>query len=1522
MKIAVLVIALVITLGVIGFNGVNAQANNTVLCGNGVCEAGETETSCPQDCAAPDTGSGKPCSDDTQCPIKEYCESGKCWSRFAPLGTETRKYVAGDVNGDKTCKELAFDCNADGEKCKGIAGTCTTRFDFEGDEVNNEINDCTSYMNLTRFEADDEGSVTINDNLLYAEPDTSCKINGQDLNPPVQYPKDAKPAVSASTAFKRDGSDVLFLYVKDICPAPLATETTRSVRAYFDIVDLVPNPGQVCEAGTAVPKCKGTPDSCGFAECGECKPGFFPVEEKKPLIFCEGPNIMATVEFIYVDLFCPGVYQECTEKPVENPETKDVTELVEFCKYGCSVDAEGSVGWCKPNNNPIITSIFTVPLAKRGETIAINSTGYDPDIVFNDTAGRSKREKIALGCSSVSSETGSDEEFENIEFNPDLCEPISYKFSNPSCQYKIPDGANGNIEFFCRTFDGELWSDEELSTSVYVDATGPKIEILSPAEGSVQQRAFAVNIKDTDETGLASCSFRIVDNGVETKPWTERTCSSSVTVTIGPGKDCPTQGSNSCKIEAKATDAANNTATVSRTFSIRYLFSNVTSPPAGSYQRKDFTASIIDTNLAGTGFSKCEYRIREASGVKLDWKQRNCNSNVKITVGATANCTAQGENVCIVEARAFAQADDATISGEVGLRMFNIDYTSPYSEILSPASGPWISKNFTVGIKDNDPSNLGISKCQYRVLSKKAETVAWTDRECSSGSATSKAKILLGSDCKDEGGDACTVQARAFSISGNEGAIDERNFSIILSNAVLDAFNLPLGVVQTDIGINFSGVPKETINLPTFRVCSSSASVSQCKNAYSATAQNCGKDKPCLCGSLNKYKCEFRCNDMSAGFYYLASGFTSAGQNDFVTNVYTTECPSFNIGLLNEWLARFRYTEQQIFVMKQQTMVLISQTCGQNQTDSEPCTELYYILGKLTDALNLATSHIAFMEETMKDLSVSKASMLIQESERVMALILKILESIDFIPSTLDMSMEIPNTVRLNETVSIPVRITKQGSLNVYAKASCSAAPPSGSAVPKISECYLMENKAINGSANKTFDFEFNATKAGLWNVNCNLVGSFRSDCSLSFPLKSISGSFNAIPPIDSFIQNVTLSAESVENNTNVNIVISVRNPDIDDRFGFVGCKLTMPCAANTTCQQVQSAVSSCERLGADENKSLSITQQMNKVGAWNVVSCFVNVSTRSDCVSSRLHNNTNVNKLITVTAPPISILSVQPPEPQIPFNSNVSALITVQNSGNIDLSVFGTCLYRTPLLIPKTIRSASVAVPSNGQAIINISTKGNETGLWLVIRCAVALTGGSEQEKDSKSLNSNFTVFIKTVCGNNACEINETASNCPADCTTPPTAVCGNTLCEQGETFQTCSNDCPPPNTCASNADTPGTNSRCLCQNSVILPCPTGYSCGDHKCISNEPPPECVADVDCSTGEACMNDKCVISAQCSSDTQCPSGKMCSSGVCVPASQQPPKSGIDSGVILFIIIIIMVILIPIVIFTYLHRAVD
>jgi len=208
--------------------------------------------------------------------------------------------------------------------------------------------------------------------------------------------------------------------------------------------------------------------------------------------------------------------------------------------------------------------------------------------------------------------------------------------------------------------------------------------------------------------------------------------------------------------------------------------------------------------------------------------------------------------------------------------------------------------------------------------------------------------------------------------------------------------------------------------------------------------------------------------------------------------------------------------------------------------------------------------------------------------------------------------------------------------------------------------------------------------------------------------------------------------------------------------------------------------------------------------------------------------------------------------------------------------------------------------MPASSNSLINISIKANETGTWRVLACSVYLSSGLKVEE--RNLNSTFNVGLPpAVCGNNACEQSETEDSCGQDCTPPVSATCGNLICEQGESFLTCSSDCLAPNTCTTDADTPGTNDKCYCQNTVISGCPSSFACENHKCITTAAPPECVLDSDCDANEMCTSSRCVER---------------------PLEQTSQGQGIDSGVILFMIIIILVILIPIVLFVHLKHAVS
>lgn len=108
----------------------------------------------------------------------------------------------------------------------------------------------------------------------------------------------------------------------------------------------------------------------------------------------------------------------------------------------------------------------------------------------------------------------------------------------------------------------------------------------------------------------------------------------------------------------------------------------------------------------------------------------------------------------------------------------------------------------------------------------------------------------------------------------------------------------------------------------------------------------------------------------------------------------------------------------------------------------------------------------------------------------------------------------------------------------------------------------------------------------------------------------------------------------------------------------------------------------------------------------------------------------------------------------------------------------------------------------------------------------------------------------VAAVCGNRACEVGESATSCPADCSSAP-PVCGNRACEAGETVTSCPADCTTaPPVCGNRACEAGETPA-----SCPADCATGPVCGNRTCEAGETPATCPAD--CATPPICGNAMC-----------------------------------------------------------------
>ncbi len=176
----------------------------------------------------------------------------------------------------------------------------------------------------------------------------------------------------------------------------------------------------------------------------------------------------------------------------------------------------------------------------------------------------------------------------------------------------------------------------------YIDTADPTTSITSPASGSMQNTDFNVSISDSDslsDINTNACTYRILDNGVQSLGWTSRTCNADITVDIS--QYCTTQGSNKCTVEAKSTDNAGNLATTaSRSFGIITCPSLTGNSFIIKSSSSGFNCFTFDQNgygkLRGTLTESCSstppsssYIIKDSSGTVNLWVSPACNMCIR-----------------------------------------------------------------------------------------------------------------------------------------------------------------------------------------------------------------------------------------------------------------------------------------------------------------------------------------------------------------------------------------------------------------------------------------------------------------------------------------------------------------------------------------------------------------------------------------------------------------------------------------------------------------------------------------------------------------------------------------------------------------------------------------------------------------------------------------------------------------------------------------------------------------------------
>ena len=777
-----------------------------------------------------------------------------------------------------------------------------------------------------------------------------------------------------------------------------------------------------------------------------------------------------------------------------------------------------------------------------------------------------------------------------------------------------------------------------------------------------------------------------------------RTCNGQFTVTVGSGGDCPQQGT--CTVNVFAVDTLGNVGFPnSRSFSIKLVSTNITAPASG-YQTSNFSVSVIDRNFGG-GNLTCTYDVYSidiggmTSRKTIDNAPRTCNSNFIITIGPNENCDKMGPNVC----RVVAKVDNG-VSADQKDRFYSIDWITPESKILSGPTN-WVTGDFTIFVID-DPKGSIITECQYRVVSGGTQTVGWTTRNCNIGiPGALTITVGPGKNCRNEGGAACEVSVRPLDRSRMPGFNDTIRVPVILSGNVTDLNGFStIAAVTTDRGINFSGVTRQELRAATFYVCNINSNPASCISSYETS--NSGVDKPNLCGSIGT-KCELRCGDANVRYYMAAKG-VPIGEFNIVTVVSpirNASCPVLNTGEINRLVALFRQIDEQLSITIMQIDTFIRQN-GETDTANNNTIQL------LSEALLITRDHLNYMNISMNNLNTVKSVEIIQRSnqalDRINALIRGLVS-----PVTVQLDVNMPSAVRVGRQSVLPASVVYSGDRPAYGKVFCTVNKPDFSVIRDSTPCTTFGD----GTSQITeLPIQFLADKLGTWSYSCRITRSVRQDCSFEVDQPAVSGTFNVLPGLDTYISSVSVPATMLRGQQ-ANVIATITNPDENSKFATVTCDFTDPDSF------VLRNTSACTPIAPNGDTSVNVRAVVGKTGNWTVSRCTVRSSQSSNCSASTIDNVSREIRNFSVTTPTdVFIESISMPQ-QVQNGTRATITMNVLNP-------LGTAIYVTA--------SCNVAGPKG--AVTLEDRKGIESGLslpfaldllvdspgiWTVTRCSVA---------------------------------------------------------------------------------------------------------------------------------------------------------------------------------------------------------
>ncbi len=229
--------------------------------------------------------------------------------------------------------------------------------------------------------------------------------------------------------------------------------------------------------------------------------------------------------------------------------------------------------------------------------------------------------------------------------------------------------------------------------------------------------------------------------------------------------------------------------------------------------------------------------------------------------------------------------------------------------------------------------------------------------------------------------------------------------------------------------------------------------------------------------------------------------------------------------------------------------------------------------------------------------------------------------------------------------------------------------------------------------------------------------------------------------PVDPVIINPSAKIEDISLpysvNTGESAPVKVSVSSETDIYGKVSCRIRNPLQLSTD------VYSDCIRLTKNKRTDLYVYVRTNVTGVWNVRSCTVHISEKSDCSDLSTHDVVEETRQFEARNPPktkLFIKNVYAPT-SAELNEGINLTLIVENIGTQTKSSAISCKTVNPLGVIDSLKSACSDISSNSMKTFRLPVDLDTSGIWKVKDCQAS--SGTNCNSLDVDHTSDVTLFI-----------------------------------------------------------------------------------------------------------------------------------------------------------------------------------